>query len=354
MVENGLYKIVFSNRGAQVEHWFLKKYKDEDGQLLDLVNKDSAKLGLPLSLYVYDANLRNQINSGLYVASATGAVSAPTELTYEYAQGDTTVRKRFQFGDSYVVRVETEVTQGGKAVQAYPMWPAGFGDQTSAPMYAAARVEYMANDKVERLAAKKVSGSNTLRGPFSWAGVQDQFFAAIFLPDNPGDAAMVTLHDSIRVPKDPKKPDPNSTVQYDILGAAVGDEKGLTRERLFVGPKALEVLESVRSNTAPGQMNGPDLRNVVDFGFFSIIARPLVFVVEVDAGAHGQQLGRGHHHTDGRHQPGAAAAAHHQHEVGAEDAEAAAADEGHPGEVQEAADARSQAPGDECGDRRTL
>ena len=49
----------------------------------------------------------------------------------------------------------------------------------------------------------------------------------------------------------------------------------VTRERLFVGPKALPVLESIRSNTAPGQMNGPDLRNVVDFGFFSLIARPL-------------------------------------------------------------------------------
>ena len=46
-------------------------------------------------------------------------------------------------------------------------------------------------------------------------------------------------------------------------------------QRLFVGPKALPVLESIHSNTAPGQMNGPDLRNVVDFGFFSLIARPL-------------------------------------------------------------------------------
>ena len=156
------------------------------------------------------------------------------------------------------------------------MWPAAFGDETTAPAYASQKIEYMADGKVERLAAKKVSGGNTLRGPFNWAGPQDQFFAAIFLPDNPDTAAMVTLHDSITVPKDPKKPDPNETSNhYDVLGAAVGDASGLTRERLFVGPKALEVLESVRSNTAPGQMDGPDLRDVVDFGFFSLIARPL-------------------------------------------------------------------------------
>ena len=58
------------------------------------------------------------------------------------------------------------------------------------------RVEYMADGKVERLAAKKVSGGNTIRGPFNWAGTQDQFFAAIFLPENPDTAAMVTLHNS--------------------------------------------------------------------------------------------------------------------------------------------------------------
>jgi YidC/Oxa1 family membrane protein insertase len=284
VVENSVYRLVFTNRGAQVKSWVLKKYKDEDGNPLDLVNKEAAKFGLPLSLYAYDENLRNQINSALYVAAPSGTITAPGKLTYEYVDGDVTVHKTFQFGSTYVISIETAVTQGGKLVNAYPMWPAGFGDQTTGPLYASAKIDYMANDKVERLAANpgifssarlKISNGNTLRSPFNWAGPQDQFFAAIFLPDNPDAAAMVTFRNSISVPKDPKKPDPNSVNRYDLLGAAVGDVNGITRERLFVGPKALEVLESVSSNTAPGQMNGPDLRNVVDFGFFSIIARPL-------------------------------------------------------------------------------
>ena len=275
VVENDLYKIVFTNRGAQVKSWILKKYKDDDGKPLDLVNNKATKFGYPLSLFTYDENLRNQINSALYVASASGNLSAPGELSYEYASGDTSVRKSFVFGDSYVISVETSVMRNGQPVQAYPMWPAALGDEATAPSYAAQKIEYMADGKVERIAIKKVSGGNTIRGPFNWAGPQDQFFAAIFLPDNPDTAVMVTQHNSITVPKDPKNPDPNSVVTYDLLGAAVGDTSGVTRERLFVGPKALNVLESVRSNTAPGQMNGPDLRDVVDFGFFHIVARPL-------------------------------------------------------------------------------
>ncbi len=274
-VENDLYRIVFTNQGAQVKQWILKKYKDDDGKPLDLVNAAATKYGLPLSLYAYDENLRNQLNTGLYVASEQGKLTAPAELTFEYSKDGVTARKHFTFGDSYVIGIETAVTQNGKSVQAYPSWPAGLGDQTTPSGWASIRLDYLANDSVERLAAKKVSNGNTLRGPFSWAGPQDQYFAAIFLPDNPETAAMVTLHNQVSVPKDPKKPDPNEVNKYDVLGVAVGDTSGTTAERLFAGPKALNVLEAVRSNTAPGQVNGPDLRKVVDFGFFALIAHPL-------------------------------------------------------------------------------
>ena len=275
VVETPVYKITFTNRGAQVKSWILKKYNDDNGRPLDLVNHSADQFGLPLGLFTYDQNLRKQINSALYVTAANNTLTSPGELAYDYDEGGLSVHKSFYFGDGYDISIEASVRQNGNRVEAYPMWPPGLGDQHTGPSYASSRIDYLASDKVERLAAKKVSGGNTLRGPFNWAGPQDQYFAAIFLPDDPNSAVMVTLRESVTVPKDPNKPDPNNVAKYDVLGAAVGDMNGLTRERLFVGPKAVHILESVRSNTAPGQMNGPDLRGAVDFGMFSIIARPL-------------------------------------------------------------------------------
>jgi YidC/Oxa1 family membrane protein insertase len=278
VVENDLYRIVFTNRGAQTKSWVLKKYKDEKGHPLDLVNSASSSFGLPLSLYTYDEALRTKINSALYLPTAgesTASVTVPGELGFVYSDGAVMVRKTFRFDRTYVISLETVVTVNGQPVQAYPAWPAGFGDQGTGPSFASARVDYYAGDKVERLAAKKISGGNTVRGPLMWAGAQDQYFAAIFLPDTPTQAAMVTFHDQIQVPKDPAKPDPNNLVKVDVLGAAVGDVDGVTRERLFVGPKALDVLNTVHCNTLNGQPDGPDLTHVVDFGFFSLIARPL-------------------------------------------------------------------------------
>jgi YidC/Oxa1 family membrane protein insertase len=282
VVENDDYRITFTNRGGVATSWVLKKYKDDSGRPLDLVSKEGSKFGLPLSLFTYDENLRNQLNSALFVPSATGSLTAPGELVFEYAAHGVTARKSFMFGSGYVISIETSVTQNGTQVTALPMWPAALGDENSPQAYAAERIEYLplGDSKPERLPAKKVSGGGTIRGPFNWAGSQDQFFAAIFLPEDPANAVMVTMHNRIDLPKDPKKPDPNDLVHYDVLGSAVGDLSGVSRVRLFVGPKELNVLESIHSNTAPGQMNGPDLRNVVDFGFFSLIARPLFIALK--------------------------------------------------------------------------
>src|SRR5579863_6411354 len=81
VVENGLYKITFTNRGAQVKSWVLKKFQDDSGKPLDLVNAAaSAKYGLPLSLWTYDPALRDKLNSALYVPSEIRVPDSMGEL----------------------------------------------------------------------------------------------------------------------------------------------------------------------------------------------------------------------------------------------------------------------------------
>jgi YidC/Oxa1 family membrane protein insertase len=271
VIENDLYRIAFTNRGAQVKSWVLKKFQDDQGRPLDLVNPIAApKYGYPLSLWTYDETLRNKLNSALYVGSGEGNLTAPASLSFEYSDAGLTVRKSFQFDHSYVVRVETSVLSSGDPVNAFPAWPAGFGDQTTPAAYAATQFEYQVNNNTERIPAKKVSGGNTLRGTFDWAGIADSYFGAVFIPENPDNVNVVTLRNSVEVPVDPSKP--NETKPEDVLGVAAG-RPGETNEKLFVGPKSLDVLESVKVPAISGAEQ--DLRAMVDFGWFGIIARPL-------------------------------------------------------------------------------
>jgi YidC/Oxa1 family membrane protein insertase len=272
VIENDVYRIVFTNRGGRVKSWVLKKYTDDKGGPLELVNTAAAeKYGYPLTLWTYDEALRNKVNSALYVATGSGA-TAPAEIKFAYNDGDVSVQKSYKFDrDSYVVGVRTSVAVKGAQVTAFPMWPAGLGGDTTGPQYAAGQIVYQYDNKVERLAIKKISGGGTLPGPFHWAGVSDQYFAAVFLPQDPQNAAMVTLHNAIEIPhsgSDTKQMD-----KVEVLGAAVGSLKGPTDTRLYVGPKALSDLESV---SVPGITGAePDLRAIIDFGWLGIIARPL-------------------------------------------------------------------------------
>jgi YidC/Oxa1 family membrane protein insertase len=274
VVENDLYRIVFTNRGGQVKSWVLKKYKDRpNGNPLDLVNTAASnKYGYPLSLWTYDEGLRNKLNSALYVATSTNT-QAPAEITFLYSDGDVSVRKSYKFDHSYVVGVRTSVQVNSAEVMAFPMWPAGFGDETTGPAFAAGQIAYQYNSTVERLAIKKVSGGGTLQGPFHWAGLSDQYFAAAFLPQDPQSAVLVTLHNTIDIRHKPSDPNDKQMDKVDVLGVAVGSMRGATATRLFVGPKTLEALEGVPVTGIIGAE--PDLRAIVDFGWLGYIARPL-------------------------------------------------------------------------------
>jgi YidC/Oxa1 family membrane protein insertase len=281
VVENDLYRIVFTNRGGQVKSWVLKKFTDDNGKPQELVNQAaSQQFGYPMSLFTYDAALRQKLNSALYIANVTGQQSAPTDLTFEYADGDVVVRKTFHFDHSYVVHVDAAVTRAGQFVPALPAWPAGFGDQTVPTSYAAERIDYQSPEKVIRLTPDKkgqaISGGGTLRTPFFWAGPIGQYFATVFLPDDPSAATMVMQRNPLDIPQNIDKPDPNKMAKVEVIGAAVGHASGPTSERVFVGPKAVDVLEKIKATPLVAGQNAPDLGSVVDFGtWFGIIAKPL-------------------------------------------------------------------------------
>jgi YidC/Oxa1 family membrane protein insertase len=284
VIENELYRIVFTNRGAQVKSWVLKKWDDENGKPLNLVNHVAAeKYGYPLSLWTYAGNLddnsRNKLNSALYVASSAGS-SAPADITFDYADGDLTVHKSFHFDHTYVIGVQTSVQLKGSNVTAFPMWPSGFGDQVTAPQYAASQIAYQDGSKVERLANSwtvlpsiHAIGGATVPGPFHWAGVSEQYFSVVFMPLDAQNAALVTMRSPLELPHNPSDPNDKRLDKMDVFGAAVGSTRGPTDERLYVGPKSLANLEAV---PVPGITGSePDLRAVVDFGWLGLIARPL-------------------------------------------------------------------------------
>ncbi len=279
VIETNLYRVTFTNRGGQVKSWILKKSKYLPDAEVELVNPIAAPtLGYPLSFFAYDKDLQKKLNEALYVPSATGPQKPPFSLSLEFSDGETRATKKFTFDDSYVITVETEVIVKGQKVAAYPQWPSGFGDDASqVSSYAGEKILWQQNKDIQRQAAqsgwfltgkKSISNGATLSGPYQWAATADQYFAAAFMPYSPEDTILVTLHDQVDVARNPDKPNEDK-MKTSVLGLAVGNVRGTTKERLFVGPKAVDLLESVNTPSAN------DLRGMLDYGMFGFISRPL-------------------------------------------------------------------------------
>lgn len=295
-VENDLYKIVLSNRGGQVKQWILKHYNDSAGKPLDMVQPQlAAKFGYPLSLFTYEPQLTAQVNNALYQAtvngaqpSATGFVIAPTSITYHYAENGLDVVKTLRFDSSYVVTVEAQVRRNGVPVRSLVQWPAGLGDMeeflpsssTRSPVRtsAASQFAWSLDGKQDSMAAKKVSGNATLEQPYSYAAVMDLYFAAAFLPDDLAGTSLVTLHNTYQLPSNLSDPNSQKT-PADVLGMAMGDTSGYTRVRLFAGPKATDTLESIHATGADGKPSGPTLQSLIQFGWLTVIAKPLYWAL---------------------------------------------------------------------------
>lgn len=275
VIENDLYRIVFTNRGGQVKSWVLKKFKDNNGKLgLELVHPQAAaEYGQPLSLWTWDEGLRKKLNGALYVANTAGNAGAAQSVTFEYADGDIAVKKEFTFGESYEVGVKTSVRRGNAYISALPSWPAGFGDAAGLPSYAEQRIDYVATGsdvkrlKLDRKGAE-ISGGRIQTGNYQWVGASDAYFGAIFLPEKPENTSFVELRNAIQIPKDDSNPN-GEKVKAEVLGVAAGTLNGPSSVRLFAGPKAMDVLQSVHS------VNGTNILATLDYGMFGFIGRPL-------------------------------------------------------------------------------
>jgi len=105
----------------------------------------------------------------------------------------------------------------------------------------------------------KIKEEVRVTGPLEFAGIEDRYFAGIFFPESK-DPDFNAGQESW-TPENWKEKEPPRAA-YVALGSTAPQPVSF---RLFVAPKALDVLETSQ----------PPLTDLVDFGWFSVIAKPL-------------------------------------------------------------------------------
>jgi YidC/Oxa1 family membrane protein insertase len=265
VIDTDLVQVTFSNKGGVVRSWTLKHFKDHAGKPVDLFyEKASGKVPPPFSIQFRDQAPQPDPNMALF------RVERPDDLTviFDYSDGHVAVKKSFKFTPkSYLASITSQVTLNG-ALQPHSLeWRGGFGDSGVVKAGSNQHALYydVSNSKLNTRDAKDAkNGPVSLRGDFSFAGLNDQYFAGVFLATNArSQMELTTFSDTV--------PDEDGKDEQRV-GAAVGGE-GVNNFEFFAGPKDMDLLRKVN----------PKLEQLIDWGWFEILAKPLFLVLNYTA-----------------------------------------------------------------------
>jgi YidC/Oxa1 family membrane protein insertase len=274
VVENSLYRVEISNRGAVVKSWQLKQYKDDakPQRVLDVVHPDASQQtgGWPFSVVLDDEQLQNAANGGLYQPSSPAtALQAPADVELTWSDGHLEVSKHFRFDHTYVVRAETAVKFNGKPITAGLGWLGGFGDLTVTNPVPVETVStyYSEGGKITNYQHKKLDGLDKWapglwQGGKDFVGIEDRYFTAAFLPANA--AAAGTLETRYWKTSRTVQVSGQDTLEPVPEVAAATSAQPLAL-RVYVGPKDYDDLK---------KMN-PPLHGLISFGWLEFVAEPL-------------------------------------------------------------------------------
>jgi len=267
------FTAVFTNRGAGLTSFVLKKYKDDSGNAMDLVSRSAKESNFyPFYFFSEKDDYSKILNKALfqYQGETTVRINGrqQKELVFEFADlaQNLTATKKFVFsGDSYLIRLDFQVSRNGQVIDALPVV---FGpdlennDSGDRSMMMNLQIAAYANEKLETVvfakqktvpqagqSFEKIAGE---RGSgFYWAAYETTYFAAVFKTD-PLKSKL-----SYQVIKQPLAKNQAKLYSYMIVTNPTA---------LFIGPKDEKILAAVEKEF-------PDLNKIIDYGWFGAIAK---------------------------------------------------------------------------------
>ena len=166
--------------------------------------------------------------------------------------------------DSYLFDRDSEVKENGAGIPHLLSWRSGFGDRTA---YAASGGHEDAVLRHGSEQAGREGGRRRRRTGLSRPAERTRsreskmYFLGVFLPREQQTVTTQTLSDSVQLtPEGGEVP---------VIGVGVGGE-GRNEFSVFVGPKDVDLFRRVN----------PKLAGAVDFGWFSILARPIFLTLK--------------------------------------------------------------------------
>ena len=264
-VETELYTAIFSGSGPLIKSFKLKKYLsklEKDAPLKELIhvkNRDGYGFNLGFSgQSIPNANWATYKVSRQDITVGMGA--QPKELIYEWEspQG-IEIRTRFLFySDTYNIDLSVVITNKSEYIidDNLLLTLAHFPQETKKSYGAFEGLALFLGNKLEEDEVKKLKDIQ-YDGQISWIAYKEPYFVTAIIPESNDKttAKGITL------------PDGEIRISYITPPLNLGKDQQITENfALYLGPQDLYILKTL----------GRKLEKAINFGWFDIIAKPLL------------------------------------------------------------------------------
>ncbi|GAB5046126.1 membrane protein insertase YidC [Thermodesulfovibrio sp. TK110] len=245
IVENEVFKVVLSNEGATIKSVELKKYKDSKGNPIKLSSSQiSAVSIIKDGKFDYTKIIFNVDDSKATFTNSNEAV-----VVFNWSNGSSSIKRSFIFNKTeYLIDVKEEVSGVGSY---YVTLGEDFGifDKTNAPHWGPVILKEA--QRIE-LNPSKMKEPATYKEGVKWIAQEDKYFFSAIVPVSKAQQFVVLPYNGNAL-------------------TAVEFNDGTNQYKVFTAPKDYDYLKKFNVG----------LEHIVDFGFFSIIARPLFWFLKL-------------------------------------------------------------------------
>jgi len=274
-IRGELYRAIVDNKGAVLSSWILNDYRSSQGRDFEMIaaGEKGETWSYPGSVLFDDPDLSTLANEELYEVTVKGApysgmpLSAPVEVVMNLRRGDLAIRKTYRFNnDNYTVDLSATFEKEGREIEgklllAQDICPI---EEHLEGRYTKLEAVYFDGKKVQRESAPGEDEDDvTISGNIGWVGLDTHYFTAIAIPDKSIPSFEIRGFEVEDTTIE------GETVERSLLSVKIPVD-GSINSLVYLGPKKQSNLKAIPQN---------DLSGVIDFGMFSILARPLLFAL---------------------------------------------------------------------------
>lgn len=245
VVDTSLYRAVFSSRGGTLKYMELKKHKDSQGKAVVMKADSSIP---PFAILLPDGRqlLDNYKTEGSSISLDAG--SKEGSIVFKYSADNFFVYRTYTFREgTYAFDLRDEVQ--GLAGYSIALGK-DFGIVESNDSEHMGPVVLKDSERIE-FKTKDLQQPKIYRDGFKWIAQEDKYFFSAIVPREKVDEARVEIKDSVTT-------------------SSIKMNSGTNSYLLYAGPKEHDTLKALNVG----------LEHIVNFGFFSILALPLFWLLK--------------------------------------------------------------------------